>query len=252
MTTPTSGTPQAQPAGPNEVQWTIDGHLVSGTIGSDGSFLSDDRTIYVPPGGKPEHGISTPDDRFIQNGTTHVMPDGSTAYGQMVGKDFFAADGKTVALGGGAVLQGSIDWDTGIFTAGSGDAYFVGADGVTHGTFRPADGALVLDDGSMVESSLTPQGWAVDLAQMADALALIRSKSQLISDHNDTILQQCQNAEDAWTSPAGETFADASDNVQTVLTDLHRMVENIGDRMQQQYDNYQQAEKANVKNLSHS
>ncbi|MCO5974924.1 hypothetical protein, partial [Actinoallomurus soli] len=126
MTTPTSGASQTQPAAePAEV---VDGH--PGTVQPDGSFVSDDGTVYVPAGGRPEHGISTPDGHFIPGGTTHVMPDGTTAYGMMAGNVFLSVDQKTIELGDGSVLHGNLDVNTGVFTTDSGNAYLVTADGV--------------------------------------------------------------------------------------------------------------------------
>ncbi|MEV5753694.1 WXG100 family type VII secretion target [Actinoallomurus sp. NPDC052308] len=160
MTTPTSGASQAQPAvEPAGAQRTVDGH--PGTLESDGSFLSDDGTVYVPAGGQPEHGISTPDGHFIPGGTTHVMPDGTIAYGMMAGNDFLSVDHEAIALDDGSVLHGNLDENTGVFTTDSGNAYLVTADGVVSvvahvmpdgstaygrmigGDFYSADGATV-------------------------------------------------------------------------------------------------------------
>jgi WXG100 family type VII secretion target len=232
------------------VQKAVGGRVLWGSDTQDGGFISEDGKTYVDSSGKVEHGISTPDGQFIPNGTTHIMPDGSTAYGTMAGKDFFSADGHTIVLDNGTILHGNDDWATGIFTTNSGDAYFVGQNGVTHGHFRPADGALVLDgDGGVV---MTPGSWKVDLAQIADALALINNKSDSISKHQDTIMWQCQSVKNSWRSPAGDTFASASDKVQTALSDLCELVDNVAERMQQSYDNYRNSERANVKNVSHS
>lgn len=226
---------------------TVDGRTVWGGETEDGGFISQDGTIYVDAEGNVQKGIVDPaTNSFVPGGIAYTMPDGSTAYGVMAGDTFYTADGTTVVLGDGTVLRGTIDWPTGIFTTGSGDSYFIGENGVTHGKFRDADGAFVLDDG---ETVMTPKSWTVDLAQMADAITYISAQYDLIDTYNETISTQIRNVENAWSSPSGDSFSDVAAQVQSALDDLYSLVGQIADQMQWTYDNYVQAEHAAYKNL---
>jgi uncharacterized protein YukE len=230
------------------VERTVDGRVLWGGETEDGGFVSQDGTVYVDAKGNVQKGIVDPvTGTFIPGGIARKMPDGSTAYGAMIGDTFYAADGTTIVLGNGTVLHGSTNWSTGIFTTGSGDSYFLGEDGVTHGKFRDADGAFVLDGGQVV---MTPKSWTVDLAQMTDAIAYVRTQYDLVEKYKDTISGEISKVEYAWSSPSSGSFTAVADNVKSALGDLYSLVGTIVDQMQQTYDNYVQAEQAANKNLS--
>ncbi|WP_251491363.1 WXG100 family type VII secretion target, partial [Actinacidiphila cocklensis] len=230
------------------VERAVDGRTLWGGETEDGGFISQDGTIYVDAKGKVQKGITDPvSGSFVPGGIAYKMPDGSTAYGAMIGDTFFVANGTTIVLHNGTVLHGTTNWTTGIFTTGSGDSYFVGEDGVTHGKFRNVDGAFVLDDGKVV---MTPKSWTVDLAQMAEAITFVKSQYDLIDTYRDTISGEIGKVESAWTSPASASFTDTADKVKSALSNLYWLVGGIVDQLQQTYDNYVQAEQAANKNLS--
>ncbi|WP_031517968.1 WXG100 family type VII secretion target [Streptomyces sp. NRRL F-5123] len=230
------------------VQRTVDGKELWGSETDDGGFISQDGTIYVDAKGNVQKGITDPvSGSFIPGGIAYKMPDGSTAYGAMIGDTFFVANGTTMVLHDGTVLHGTTDWTNGIFTTGSGDSYFLGEDGVTHGSFRDVDGAFVLDGGKVV---MTAKSWTVDLAQMADAITFVKSQYDLIDTYRDTISSEISKVESAWKSPAAATFTDTADNVKSALDNLYWLVGGVVDQLQQTHDNYLQAEQAANKNLS--
>ncbi|WP_251491365.1 hypothetical protein, partial [Actinacidiphila cocklensis] len=106
MTTPTPGDPGAQAV--THAQRTIDGHQVSGTNQPDGSFFSDDGTVYVDAQGKVAHGLTAPDGRFLPDGASRVL-DGHTVWGS-VGDDgsFLSEDGTVFVTAGGHVEHGKV------------------------------------------------------------------------------------------------------------------------------------------------
>jgi|1185.fasta_scaffold20333_2 hypothetical protein len=226
----------------------IDGQEVLGNETKNGGFLSKDGTIYVTPGGKVEHGVTTPDGRFIEDGTTHTMPDGSTVYGQTVGDDFISVDATTIVLGDNTVIHGHLDQNTGLFTTDSGEVYFVGKDGVTHGEVRHSDGAVILDGHHGVVMSA--HSWKVDLQQLADAIAYVQGKAEAITMTMGLIDAKMIHLHDMWQSPSYGSFDDMRRWFRNAEDDLLNMLREIIHRMRISYENYHQAEAANLANLS--
>jgi WXG100 family type VII secretion target len=228
----------------------IDGQTVWGSDTQDGGWISEDGNTYIDPKGAVQHGISAPDGTFIENGTTRTLPDGTTGYGtELKGGAFATYDGDTLVLPDGTELHGSLDTDTGIFTTSGGDTYFVSSDtGVTHGQFRNADGAFVLDGDNGVV--MTPGAWRVDLKTMKEVITTITGRIKVISEAQETLGQQRGFVESAWTSPAGDTFSDVSDQVDQAMAHMGSVLENLVAKLQQTYDNYMETEAQAVKNLT--
>jgi uncharacterized protein YukE len=228
----------------------IDGKTLWGSDTKDGGWISEDGTTYVDPKGAVQHGISAPDGTFIENGTTRTLPDGTTAYGTVL-KDggFVNYEGTTLVLPDGTELHGTLDTNTGIFTASGGGTYFISSDsGVTHGHFRPADGAFVLDGDNGVV--MTPGAWRVDLKTMEGVIATITGRIKVISEACDTLGQQYGIVESAWRSPAGDTFTDVSHQVDKAMVNMGLVLDNLVAKLQQTYDNYMKTEVQAVKNLT--
>jgi uncharacterized protein YukE len=177
VTTPTPGSPGPSPAA-HEGRRTVDGHQVSGTIQADGSFLSDDGTIFVDKAGRVEHGKvvdgrflvektvdgrtlwggETEDGGFIsQDGTTYVDPSGKVEHG------LTAPDGRFLPDGASRVIDGVTVWgilaEDGSFLSEDGTTY-VTADGkVEHG--KVEDGHFLVErivDGRTLWGSQTEDG----------------------------------------------------------------------------------------------
>ncbi|MEV6536787.1 WXG100 family type VII secretion target [Streptomyces sp. NPDC051639] len=226
----------------------VGGQTLWGSETKDGGFLSEDGKTYVDPSGTVEHGVTTPDGQFIRGGTARTMPDGSISYGSKAGDDFVTSDGRTIILNNGTELHGHLDTTTGLFTTGKGDTYFVGDKGVTHGHFRPADGAFVLDGDNGVV--MTPHAWKVDLQKMRDVIAVIDGKRWSIRDSHDVVSSNYSLVANAWTSPAGDTFSDVRDQTQAAMSDLEDLIGNLVDRLGATYDTYVKTERANTENVS--
>ncbi|MFI0895576.1 hypothetical protein ACH4SE_03850, partial [Streptomyces sp. NPDC020983] len=109
MTTPPPGDTGSSAA--VHEQMTVDGHQVSGTRQPDGSFFSDDGTVYVDAKGKVEHGLTAPDGTFLPHGATHVI-DGHTVWGTVGDDGSFLSEDRTVLVtASGHVEHGKIVGD---------------------------------------------------------------------------------------------------------------------------------------------
>ncbi|MEU9407508.1 WXG100 family type VII secretion target, partial [Streptomyces sp. NPDC048281] len=230
---------------------TIDGKTMYGSVTQDGGWISDDGTVAEYKDGSIHHGLVDPTtNQFVENGIKYTLPDGTVMYGTMIGKDFLSADLTTLVLQNGTVVHGTLDTDTGIFTpAGSSGAaaYVLTDDGAIYGTKRDADGAYVLDNGQVV---MTPGAWAIDLAQLEDAIKLTKSKLKSIEGHIETINQQYASVRNVWSSPAGDTFGDVSKKAGNGMDKCQQLLAEIAARMQTSYDNYLAAESANLRNVT--
>src|ERR1700722_16131624 len=69
---------------------TVNGQTVWGNYGSDGSFLSQDGTIYVTASGQAQTGVTTPGGDFLPGGTTHTLASGTVLYGYADGGTFYS------------------------------------------------------------------------------------------------------------------------------------------------------------------
>ncbi|MGW1726759.1 WXG100 family type VII secretion target [Streptomyces sp. NPDC002306] len=223
---------------------TVDGQSLLGTDTSDGGWISQDGTVYVSADGEVEHGLSTPDGSFLKDGVTKTLPNGQVAYGYMSGGDFYSADGTTVVLADGTVLTGTLDPQTGLFTASDGATYLVTDSGI-EGAALQSDGSFLLDNGQTV---MTPGAWAVDIGQLGEAITLVRNRAGVIEENINAIQDQYHAIEYAWQGPAGTTFGDVSTEVNKTMRDLQDLLVDMIERMMTSKDNYIAAESANITN----
>ncbi|MFF3561803.1 WXG100 family type VII secretion target [Streptomyces sp. NPDC002574] len=223
---------------------TVGGQTLLGSATQDGGWISQDGTVYVSAGGEVEHGISTPDGSFLKDGVTRTLPDGTVLYGYMSGGDFYSSDGTTVVLADGTVLTGTLDTQTGMFTASDGSYHLVTDNGI-EGATQQSDGSFLLDNGQTV---MTPAAWAVDIGQLGDAITLVRNRARVIEDNVNTIQSQYQVIEDAWKGPAGTSFSDVATEVNKTMRDLHDLLIDMIGRMMTSKENYISAENANISN----
>jgi uncharacterized protein YukE len=165
----------------------------------------------------------------------------------MAGGDFITGDGTKVFLASGTALTGTLDSNTQIFTAASGALFAVTTAGIESATWQ-SDGSYLLGDGSVL---MTAQSWSVDLPPFADAIKLVQSKANSISDSTMTISWQLSTIEDNWVSPAGDAFKEIAGRINDDLRQLNVALSGVIDHMQASYTLYVQTEQANAKNMSH-
>ena len=235
------------PAGTFEYQRTVDGQPVWGSDTGDG-WLSSDGKTYIDSSGNADTGITTPDGQFIAGGSTYTLPDGTVLYGHQDGAGFVSADGTTVVLPDGTVLKGTTDTNTGIFTANNGATYALLDSGMAPVT-KQDDGSYQTPDGQLI---MTAESWRVDLQAFSDSLSLVSAKAHDISGFCDTIKGQYGLIEMSWSSPAGGTFSDAATKANNAMDTTRALLSDVINRMKMSYDNYVQAEHANVQNSTGS
>jgi uncharacterized protein YukE len=227
----------------------VNGQPVTGNYGSDGSFLSEDGTTYVSPTGAVQTGITDPvTGEFIPGGSTHTLPDGTVLYGYTDNGSFYTYDGTEIVLSNGTAVSGTLDTGTGIFTGGNGADYFVGQSGIVAVTPQ-SDGSYIQPNGDVI---MTAQSWSVDLAAFTDAMQVVSTNTQSISDAYESIQMQYTVAETVWSSPAAQSFTDLTTTINSAMSQLNSVLGSIYAAMQSSYDNYHQTEQGNTNNLTGS
>jgi uncharacterized protein YukE len=237
----------------------VDGKSYAGGFGSDGTFMSADGTMIIPPFGSPEFGVTDPNTgQFIQGGTTLTMPDGTVLYGYSIDGAFMTYDGTEIVLNGNDVLHGTYDTQTGIFTATNGDTLFVGQNGIQL-AFPQPDGSYELGDGSII---MTPQSWTVDLAAMSDAIATTKTNADGVTQEYANIVSYITNLQQGlgwggsapfagyWVGPAADTFNAVTEALYNAMSSLDGLLADVVSQLEQSYQNYVAAEAANTRNLS--
>jgi hypothetical protein len=251
--------PPGQDFLPNGERRIIEGKPVYGTVGDDGSFLSQDGTVYVTGTGEKagdgtviaagtvQHGVTTPDGYFLPGGSIHTLPGGKELYGYAMGSGFVSSDGKTVVLPSGQVLTGTSDNETGIFTASDGKTYYVGSGDSIQSAALQLDGSYLLANQQTV---MTSASWTVDLLQLDQSIDLVSSRIQPISDEIEAIQQQFSIIEASWSSPAGGAFADITSQAAAAFATLKDLLSDTVDKMRLSYTNYEKSELQNVRNTT--
>jgi uncharacterized protein YukE len=136
----------------------INGQTVYGTVGSDGSFLSQDGTIYESPSGQVETGITDPaTNEFIPNGVERTI-DGHTVYGTVLSNgDFVSEDGTLLQQPDGFVEHGKIE--NGTFLAETTvNGQVVWGNYGSDGSFLSQDGTIYVSPSGQVETGVTTPG----------------------------------------------------------------------------------------------
>ena len=232
-------------------QRIVNGKPMWGQDSQDGWF-SQDGTVFIPNStdgkgnvkGVAQYGITTPDGHFLNGGVTKTLPNGTVLYGYMSGGDFYSYDGTTIVLANGTIIHGTMDMKTGIFTANDGTIYIVTDTGIQIG-IPQGDGSYMLPNGQDV---MTETSWMIDVWAFADSMKTVQTQADVISDTIRTIKSQYALIEGVWSSPAGQSFIQLTTRVNTVTDNLENLLSEMQDRMQISYDNYVQAEKANIAN----
>ena len=133
----------------------VDGKLVTGYATQNGGFMSNDGTVYVPPGGSPEYGITDPvTGNFLQGGTTRII-EGQTAYGTVQNGTFVSEDGTMLQLPNGFVEHGKTDATGNFLAETTVDGQQVWGNYGDNGDFMSADGKIYVPAGKAAEYGIT-------------------------------------------------------------------------------------------------
>lgn len=95
----------------------------------------------------------------------------------------------------------------------------------------------------------SPQ-FTVDLEQFSDAIATITACQGTISNDFTQIQSELTKVANAWSSPAGQSYSDVQDALNSDINNLESLLAEIVKRMNQTYANYQNAEQTNSNNLT--
>lgn len=148
----TSGSPST--ASGTIVQ-NVDGRLVTGYQTDNGGFMSTDRTIYVPPGGAPEYGITDPTTgNFLQGGSTRVI-DGQTVYGTVQNGIFVSEDNTLLQMPNGFVEHGTTDASGDFQAYAVVDGQRVSGNYDDNGNFMSTDEKIYVPAGAAPEHGIT-------------------------------------------------------------------------------------------------
>ena len=148
----TSGSPSTASG---TIAQNVDGRLVTGYQTDNGGFMSTDRTIYVPPGGAPEYGITDPTTgNFLQGGSTRVI-DGQTVYGTVQNGIFVSEDNTLLQLPNGFVEHGTTDASGDFHPYVIVDGQQVSGNYDDNGDFQSSDGTIYIPAGAAPEHGIT-------------------------------------------------------------------------------------------------
>ncbi len=147
----TQGSPPAAssdlpPGTPGTVVRTIEGRQVPGTVGADGTFLSQDKTLIQTPTGDVRHGVVDPGtNEFLPGGQVRTV-DGRPVYGSVDPStgDWLSEDQKTLEVPGQAPVKGIVDPGTGAFLP-NGEVRTVDGQQV-YGSVDPSTGNWLSED----------------------------------------------------------------------------------------------------------
>jgi uncharacterized protein YukE len=96
---------------------------------------------------------------------------------------------------------------------------------------------------------LTPGDFSVDLDQFAAAISTVQTEADNIGVYTSQITGVMQDAQSAWVSPAGQTFAVVAQACNTQMASLNGLLSDMIQRMQTTHQNYQDAEETNTANM---
>jgi WXG100 family type VII secretion target len=138
----------------------IDGQAVSGMVASNGSFLSQDGTIYVSPSGQVETGITDPTTgNFLPNGAVRQI-DGQAVYGMVDSNgDFLSENGTILQLHDGFVEHGAVQPDGDFLAETTVNGQQVWGNYGSDGSFLSQDGTIYVSPSGQAETGITtPSG----------------------------------------------------------------------------------------------
>jgi uncharacterized protein YukE len=117
----------------------------------------------------------------------------------------------------------------------------------TSGTTQARSKAVTTSGTTQVVDAQT---FKVDLEDLASSIALVQSRATSIGDEYNKIKSLFGLLPDAWSSPAADTFTPLETQLLYAMSTLQLLLAQIVIRMRQTYDNYVQAETANVQILT--
>ena len=92
--------------------------------------------------------------------------------------------------------------------------------------------------------------FTVDLGDFSDAIGRVSADRDTINAANAQIVAEFQAVENAWHSPAGESFTSFLTDLTSTTQKLQELLDDMVSRMQTTYQNYSDAETTNTANLS--
>ncbi|MYS24929.1 hypothetical protein GA0115240_17141, partial [Streptomyces sp. DvalAA-14] len=151
----------------------------------NGGVLSRDGTTYTSPSGVVEHGITTPDGRFLPNGAVRTV-DGHQLYGTPTdGGGFLSEDGTTFVTPKGVVEHGQTSQDGHFLTQRVVDGHPLwGSDTQDDGSgagWMSQDGTVYIDPAGKVAHGLT----APDGQFLADGVTRVVAGQQVYGTPTD-------------------------------------------------------------------
>ena len=95
---------------------------------------------------------------------------------------------------------------------------------------------------------MDPVEFKADLAHMKQVMGSVNTESGHIRDAMNRIAGEFGKVAPAWDSPAEKSFDDVQRWFTRAQNDLNDLLDEIGRRLKQAYDNYHSAEYANLNN----
>jgi uncharacterized protein YukE len=93
--------------------------------------------------------------------------------------------------------------------------------------------------------------WAADLQAFRDAIGSITSDRDAISGDFNEIISLLQSLGDSWKGPAGLAFSEGIEPLSGAGNQMINVISDVISRLGITLQNYENAEAANTKNLSH-
>jgi predicted trehalose synthase len=90
----------------------------------------------------------------------------------------------------------------------------------------------------------------VDLQQLHNAIGTVKREHGAITDSMSGVSTEFAAVKDAWDTPSAATYDDVRAWFVRVSGDLEDLLNDMVGRMQTAYNNYKQAEEANIGNLT--
>jgi uncharacterized protein YukE len=118
----------------------------------------------------------------------------------------------------------------------------------TSGTTQPRSKTTTTTSGTT--QVVDAQTFKVDLEDLTSSIALVQSRATSIGDEYSKVKSLFGLLPDAWSSPAADTFTPLETQLLYAMSTLQLLLAQIVIRMRQTYDNYVQAETANVQILT--
>ncbi|MCO6004188.1 WXG100 family type VII secretion target [Actinoallomurus purpureus] len=102
----------------------------------------------------------------------------------------------------------------------------------------------------MADGPQTFEEFKVDLAQLHNAIGIVRREHAAISEAMSATGREFRAVKDAWGTPSAATYDEMQAWFVRVSNDLEDLLNDMANRLQTAYNNYLHSEAANAKNLT--